>query len=65
MLSAKDCIDYCELSEEAILSIAKHEGLPDVIAAAFGQCLSSKNGVSKSRELRANSPLSRKDLHTE
>lgn len=33
MLSMKDCLDYCDLTEEEIELIAEHEEIPDVAAA--------------------------------
>lgn len=33
MLSMKDCLDYCDLTEEEIELIAEHEDIPDVAAA--------------------------------
>lgn len=33
MLSIKDCLDYCDLTEDEIELIAQHEGIPDVAAA--------------------------------
>jgi hypothetical protein len=39
MLSVKECMDYCELSEEEIQAIAEHEGIPEVLAAELGECL--------------------------
>jgi len=39
MLSVKECLDYSDLNEKEISAIAEHEGIPDVTAAALGQCL--------------------------
>lgn len=33
MLSMKDCLDYCDLTEDEVLLIAEHEDIPDVAAA--------------------------------
>ncbi len=33
MLSIRDCLDYCDLTEEEIELIAEHEDIPDVAAA--------------------------------
>ncbi len=33
MLSIRDCLDYCDLTEDEISLIAEHEGIPDVAAA--------------------------------
>jgi len=39
MLSLRDCLDMCELSEEEVLAIAHREHLPEITAAALGHCL--------------------------
>lgn len=33
MLSIRDCLDYCDLTEDAVALIAEHEGIPNVSAA--------------------------------
>ncbi|ATE60268.1 hypothetical protein [Thauera sinica] len=33
MLSIRDCLDYCDLTDEEVELIAEHEGIPDVAAA--------------------------------
>lgn len=33
MLSMRDCLDYCDLTEDEIELIAEHEGIPDSAAA--------------------------------
>jgi len=33
MLSMRDCLDYCNLTDDEIDLIAEHEGIPDVVAA--------------------------------
>lgn len=33
MLSIRDCLDYCDLTDEEIALIAEHEGIPDIAAA--------------------------------
>jgi hypothetical protein len=33
MLSIRDCLDYCDLTEDEVQLIAEHEGIPDVAAA--------------------------------
>lgn len=33
MLSIRDCLDYCDLTEDEIELIAQHEGVPDSAAA--------------------------------
>jgi uncharacterized hydantoinase/oxoprolinase family protein len=39
MLTIKDCLDFCELTEEEILAIAEHENLPEVVAVELGNAL--------------------------
>lgn len=33
MLSIRDCLDYCDLTDDEIELIAEHEGIPDAAAA--------------------------------
>lgn len=33
MLSIRDCLDYCDLTEDEVALIAEHEAIPDVAAA--------------------------------
>jgi hypothetical protein len=33
MLSIRDCLDYCDLTDDEIELIAEHEDIPDVAAA--------------------------------
>lgn len=35
MLSIRDCLDYCDLTDEEIELIAEHEDIPDAAAAQF------------------------------
>jgi hypothetical protein len=39
MLTLKDCLDFCELTEDEIHVIAEHEHLPEIVAAEFGSML--------------------------
>ena len=39
MLTAKECLEFSDLSEEEVLPIAEHEHIPDVLAAELGSCL--------------------------
>jgi uncharacterized hydantoinase/oxoprolinase family protein len=39
MLTIKDCLDFCELTEDEILAIAEHENLPEVVALELGNAL--------------------------
>lgn len=33
MLSMRDCLDYCDLTDDEVALIAEFEGIPDVMAA--------------------------------
>jgi hypothetical protein len=33
MLSTRDCLDYCDLTEDEVALIAEFEGIPDITAA--------------------------------
>ena len=33
MLSIRDCLDYCDLTDDEVSLIAEHEGIPDAAAA--------------------------------
>ena len=33
MLSIRDCLDYCDITEDEVELIAEHEAIPDVAAA--------------------------------
>ena len=33
MLSIRDCLDYCDLTDDEIALFAEHEGIPDAAAA--------------------------------
>ncbi len=33
MLSIRDCLDYCDLTDDEVALIAEHEDIPDVAAA--------------------------------
>jgi uncharacterized membrane protein len=35
MLSVKDCLDYCDLTEDEIALFAQHEHLPEDVAATL------------------------------
>lgn len=44
MLTLQDCLDMCDLGPEVVEVIAEHEGLPSILAAELGSCLSCSNG---------------------
>lgn len=33
MLSIRDCLDYCDLSDDTVALLAEHEDIPDLAAA--------------------------------
>lgn len=39
MLTLKDCIGLCDLTEDEIDAIAEHEHLPEIVAVKLGQYL--------------------------
>ncbi|MCP4318535.1 MAG: hypothetical protein GY789_21615 [Hyphomicrobiales bacterium] len=43
MISMKDCLAFCDLTEEEVLAIAEHEHMPEMIAIAYAQYLAHKN----------------------
>jgi hypothetical protein len=46
MLTLKDCLDFCELTEDEIHAIAEHEQVPEIVAAELGSSLlQSGSGV--------------------
>jgi hypothetical protein len=52
MITLEDCISFCDLSEEQILAIAEHEHVPEIAAAALGQCLmAEQRGKQKIRDM--------------
>lgn len=47
MLSIKDCLDYCDLTEDEVSLLAEHENIPDAAAAQIACGLvQSDQGVS-------------------
>ncbi|NIR30917.1 MAG: hypothetical protein GWN84_16695 [Gammaproteobacteria bacterium] len=36
MLTLKDCLDFCDLSDEVVRAIAVHEGVPNIVAVEIG-----------------------------
>ncbi|HMX17006.1 MAG TPA: hypothetical protein PK375_07750 [Rhodocyclaceae bacterium] len=45
-LTLQDCIDMSELSEDEVLAIAEHEGLPELVALEMGNYLIQEPGGS-------------------
>ena len=67
MISIKDCIAMCGLSEKEVMAIAEHEHVPEIAAAAMGQyLLKQPEGAAKIRDMMRddiNEALARND-HT-
>jgi hypothetical protein len=52
MITLKDCIGLCGLTEEEVLAIAEHEQLPEIAATALAQyLLSQESGSEKVRDM--------------
>lgn len=47
MITLEDCLAFCDLNEEEVLAIARHEHIPEQAAIAFGQYLLSAEGGTK------------------
>ena len=43
MLTLKECLEFCDLTEEEINAIAQHEHVPEIVAAEIGSCLMQSN----------------------
>jgi hypothetical protein len=41
MISLEDCIELSDLTEDEVLAIARHEHIPDIVAAELGNYLVS------------------------
>ncbi|MDP1527515.1 MAG: hypothetical protein Q8M20_17050 [Rhodocyclaceae bacterium] len=55
MISIKDCIDYSDLTEDEVATIAEHEHLPYACAAQLACCLAqSQDGTELLRCLLKN-----------
>ncbi len=44
MITMKDCLAFCDLTEEEVLAIAEHEHMHEMIAIAYAQYLEHKKG---------------------
>jgi hypothetical protein len=47
MITLKDCVGFCGLTEEEVLAIAEHEHLPEIAATALAQYLLSQRTAAK------------------
>jgi hypothetical protein len=58
MISIKDCIAMCGLTEQEVMAIAEHEHVPEIAAAAMGRYLLKKpDGAEQIRD------IIREDIH--
>ena len=68
MLSLRDFIDMCDLTEEEVTAIAEEERLPTIIAAQIGcAMLRSERGLAHIRGIlknRAEQAVDRGDMET-
>ena len=68
MLSLRDFIDMCDLTEEEVTAIAEEEKLPAIIAAQIGCAkLRTERGVAyiqKKKKNRAEQAVHRGDMET-
>jgi hypothetical protein len=39
MITHEDCVALCGLTQDEVHALAEHEHIPDIAAAALGQCL--------------------------
>jgi hypothetical protein len=52
VLTLKDCIDLCDLTEAEVDAIAEHEHVPEMLAAEMGYYIvHSPDGVPKMRRI--------------
>ena len=52
MISLKDCIALCGLTEKEVMAIAEHEHVPEMAAAAMGRYLLKKpDGAEQIRDM--------------
>ena len=52
MISIKDCIAMCGLTEQEVMAIAEHEHVPEIAAAAMGRYLLKKpDGAAQIRDM--------------
>ena len=52
MITLEDCVAFCGLTEEEVLTIAEHEHMPEIAAAALAEYLTSQeHGAEKIRDM--------------
>ena len=44
MITLDDCLALCGLTNDEVRALAEHEHIPDIAAAALGQCLLNQPG---------------------
>ena len=44
MITLDDCVALCGLTNDEVSALAEHEHIPDMAAAALGQCLLTQPG---------------------
>jgi hypothetical protein len=58
MITMKDCIDMCGLTQNEVMAIAEHEHVPEIAAASMGRYLLKKpDGAEQIRDMM------RDDIH--
>ena len=58
MITMKDCIDMCGLTEKEVMAIAEHEHVPEMASAAMARYLLKKPGGAE--QIR---DMMRDDIH--
>jgi hypothetical protein len=52
VISIKDCVDMCGLTEQEVMAIAEHEHVPEIAAAAMARYLLKKpDGAKQIRDM--------------
>jgi hypothetical protein len=52
MITLKDCIAFCGLTEEEVLALAEHEHIPEIVAAGLAnQLMKQRHGPEKVRSM--------------
>lgn len=48
MLTFKECLQFCELTEDEVEAISEHERVPEIVALELGQTLlKSQSGIAE------------------
>jgi hypothetical protein len=52
MITMKDCIAFCGLTEEEVLALAEHEHIPEMVATGLAnQLMKQRHGADKVRTM--------------